>query len=523
MSLVDQIYDGMKDDIEIIERDGYDKSDSEIDQFFAGQTLFISGVTGYLGKCLLEKLLRSCSDIRHIYILMREHKGKLLEERMEKYFDNVVFKRLREEHPDFKSKVTIVKGDLMAENLGMSDEDRATIQDRVSVIYHNAANVKFDVRASVSLRCNVLGTKKMLELARDCANLKVFVYVSTAYSHLYKKDIEEQFYPPPADLQAVQEAIEADERTEGGLPEDQLQALIGKFPNIYPYSKAIAEDLVRQYASNAKFAHAIYRPSIVVSAYKEPLPGWCGNTNGPVYIFLAAALGFIRAVYHYCLPLDFVPSDLCINALIAVTRDAHVQWDKHQRQPVVYNYGSSTVNPITFVMIRDLFDKVIPPNERSVKAVWLNHPLLIDRMWLFYLLHFLLHFLPACMIDFILLLSGKKPRVLAIFWKATQHLDKIDYFGNGNWKIHMPRTLQVIDKMNAADRDIFYCDIRNFSWEEHTRITWRGLKLYILKEEIVSEAAERRYYVLWYLHYGFITLCLLAIFYMLWALINLVL
>lgn len=169
---------------------------------------------------------------------------------------------MREECPDYKSKVTVIKGDLLSENLGISEEDKNTIINNVDLIFHNAANVKFDVRPSISLRSNVLGTKQMLDLAQQCKHLKVFVYVSTAYSHLYRKDIHEEFYPSPADLQTVYGVIAADEKTENGMSEKEVQAVIGKFPNIYPYSKAIAEDLVRQYAKNAKFAHAIYRPSI---------------------------------------------------------------------------------------------------------------------------------------------------------------------------------------------------------------------------------------------------------------------
>nr|QGV11533.1 truncated FAR1 [Tetrastichus brontispae] len=62
----------------------------------------------------------------------------------------------------------------------------------------------------------------------------------------YMKDIHEEFYPSPADLQTVYDAIEADENTEKGLSETEWQTLIGKYPSVYPYSKAIAEDLVRQ-------------------------------------------------------------------------------------------------------------------------------------------------------------------------------------------------------------------------------------------------------------------------------------
>lgn len=86
----------------------------------------------------------------------------------------------------------------------------------------------------------------------------------------------------------------------------------------------------------------------------------------------------------------------------------------------------------------------------------------------------------------------------------------------------MPKTLAVMDQMNAVDKELFYCDIRELCYEDQTVVTWRGLKRYILKEEIVNEDARRRYYVLWCLHHGFIVLSILGIAYMLFSLITMI-
>ena len=53
-----------------------------IPEYFSGKSVFITGATGFMGKVLIEKLLRSCSDIDKIYILMRGKKGKTVEERL---------------------------------------------------------------------------------------------------------------------------------------------------------------------------------------------------------------------------------------------------------------------------------------------------------------------------------------------------------------------------------------------------------------------------------------------------------
>jgi fatty acyl-CoA reductase len=38
----------------------------------------------------------------------------------------------------------------------------------------------------------------------------------------------------------------------------------------------------------------IVRPSIVVSTWKEPVPGWVDNLNGPTGLFLIAGIGVMR-------------------------------------------------------------------------------------------------------------------------------------------------------------------------------------------------------------------------------------
>lgn len=63
---------------------------SNIQRFFRGSTVFITGATGFLGKLLLEKLLRTCTGIDVIYILIREKKGKSVNERYEEVFDSPV-------------------------------------------------------------------------------------------------------------------------------------------------------------------------------------------------------------------------------------------------------------------------------------------------------------------------------------------------------------------------------------------------------------------------------------------------
>jgi len=55
-----------------------------IPAFYAGQSIFLTGATGFLGKVFIEKILRSCPDIREIFLLVRPNKGLNVKERIEK-------------------------------------------------------------------------------------------------------------------------------------------------------------------------------------------------------------------------------------------------------------------------------------------------------------------------------------------------------------------------------------------------------------------------------------------------------
>lgn len=75
--------------MEILKSDA-DAGISEIANFYAGKTVLITGATGFMGKVLVEKLLRSCADLEAIYLLIRTKKGVEPTVRKEQYFKCVV-------------------------------------------------------------------------------------------------------------------------------------------------------------------------------------------------------------------------------------------------------------------------------------------------------------------------------------------------------------------------------------------------------------------------------------------------
>lgn len=61
-----------------------------IPEFYNGQSVFITGATGFMGKVLVEKLLRSCPGIDRLYLLLRPTVGKSVDIRLKELIQNEV-------------------------------------------------------------------------------------------------------------------------------------------------------------------------------------------------------------------------------------------------------------------------------------------------------------------------------------------------------------------------------------------------------------------------------------------------
>lgn len=79
---------------------------SSVVPFFEDQTLLITGITGFLGKVLLVKLISTCKlRDRSIYVLVRGKKELSAEERFSKDLldGSPIFKHLLKIRPDARN------------------------------------------------------------------------------------------------------------------------------------------------------------------------------------------------------------------------------------------------------------------------------------------------------------------------------------------------------------------------------------------------------------------------------------
>lgn len=66
--------------------DGQLAARTPVQDFYRGQSVFVTGGSGFMGKVLIEKLLYACPDLQSVYVLMRPKRGKSIENRLDEIF-----------------------------------------------------------------------------------------------------------------------------------------------------------------------------------------------------------------------------------------------------------------------------------------------------------------------------------------------------------------------------------------------------------------------------------------------------
>ncbi|XP_076657827.1 putative fatty acyl-CoA reductase CG5065 [Halictus rubicundus] len=465
------------------------KERCSIGTFYAGRSVFVTGSTGFMGKVLIEKLLRSCPEIREIYLLMRPKKGVCIEDRLKKIIRLPLYDRLREECPSNFSKLIPIRGDTCVEGLGLASHDRQTIVDRVSVIFHVAANVRFEENLQKDIFSNTRSTRDVCVLASSMKNLVALMHVSSAYAQSDKPVVEETLYSPITDWKSTIHMVEnLDEQTVRTFTPKYL----GTMPNTYTFSKRLAEQVIADYSK--ELPCVIFRPSIVISTVDDPTSGWLDNFNGPVGLMTGGGKGILRVIRvdpEVC--CDFLPVDVAIRAMLIAT------WKRGlvtlSEDPEVHVYNCSSYN-IRRVSIRELIAIGQKSNEKIPVdgIIWYPRTALTKSHFLYYVLTLLVHLLPSLIIDSVLKITGRRPMLVNLHQKIYMALMTLSPFLNNEWVFHNDKMLDLFDtQVPPAEQNIFGFKYQNFDVPKYFENCLIGAKRYLLHEDLsLIEENKRR-------------------------------
>jgi fatty acyl-CoA reductase len=366
----------------------------------ADKRILITGVTGFVGTAVLERLLGDVPGAR-IVALVRGRYATTPEARIREMLTGNAFLAIRERHGSawleqaLTERVTVIEGDVT--------QSIPPLPGDLDVVIHCAASVSFDPPIDQAFQTNLYGGLRLYEAVRDSGSRAHLVHVSTAYvAGVTKGVVPEATLPHSVDWRAEGEAAlsarrqvedasrrpeildrfiaeaqrqhrragpttvaaDAEERRRSWVDRRLVQygrarAQTLGWPDVYTFTKALGERAVEDLAFEAGLPLSIVRPSIIESALEYPYAGWIEGFKMAEPIILAYGRGAIPEFPG--IPdgvIDIIPVDLVVNAILAVTARAP------DTGVTYYHVSSGSRNPLSY---RGLYE--------NVREYFVRHPL----------------------------------------------------------------------------------------------------------------------------------------------------
>ncbi|MDQ1696808.1 MAG: alcohol-forming fatty acyl-CoA reductase [Frankiaceae bacterium] len=369
-----------------------------IAEALAGKRLLVTGVTGFVGEALLERVLFDLPETA-LVVLVRARGGSGAQERVEQLLRKPAFQRLRDRDGDeavdalVGTRITVLEGDL---------PNVPALPGDLDVVVHCAGEVSFDPPIDQGFATNLHGSLALLAAIEASGSHPHYLHVSTAYvagrregyvtegslDHTVDWRAEaaaaerirtaaEDASRTPEQLGEFLREAEREHRTSGPIAvaddaETRRRDWVTKrlvdagrerartlgWTDCYTFTKAMAERAVEQTAVDLPLT--ILRPSIIESALTQPYAGWIEGFKMAEPIILAYGRGELPDFPG--VPdstIDIVPIDYVVNATLA----AAAQTPK-PGSPSYFTICSGARNPLSFHTLHAL-----------VKEYFTEHPL----------------------------------------------------------------------------------------------------------------------------------------------------
>ncbi|KAL6858736.1 hypothetical protein ACP4OV_017738 [Aristida adscensionis] len=482
--------------------------------YFKGKSILITGSTGFLGKILVEKILRVQPDVNKIYLLVRGLDTPSAKQRVQQeVIDTELFGLLREKHDKgfqqfADDKVVALAGDIVYDNLGLEAPILNQLAKQIDIIVNIAATTNFYERYDVSLDVNVMGVKHLCQFAKQCAYLKMLMHVSTAYVSGLKEGL--MLEKPIKPGESLREGLYLDIDAELWLVRDVKKELSASddsdkterktmkelglqrarhfgWSNTYVFTKAMGEMLLGQLRGDIPVV--IMRPSIITSVRADPLPGWMQGTRTIDTIIIGYAKQNLSCfLADLDLVMDVIPGDMVVNAMMAAMVAHSGEWGVQ----VVYHVTSSLRNPATYHVLHDSGWRHFSENPRVGKngeVIPTRDMYFFNTIARFHLYMILTYKLPLEILRFVnLLLCGLFSWLyndLNSKYKFVMHL--VDVYGpfaffKGCYDDMNLERLRLMMAMKTPEDHMFNFDPKTIDWNDYFyRIHIPGVLKYVCK------------------------------------------
>lgn len=498
-----------------------EQSGSNVLSALKGKHVLITGTTGFLGKVVLEKLIRTVPDIGGIHLLIRGNRRH--PEAQDRFINEIasssVFERLKLDDPDafdffLEQKVHCVTGEVTAPHFGMAESRFQQLAGRVDAIINSAASVNFREELDKALDINALSLNNIIDLSHAGGQLPV-VQVSTCYVNGMNagqahEDVvrpakggisrsEQGYYEVDELIHLLQDKIaDVKARYAGQALEKKLVELGIREANrygwsdTYTFTKWMGEQILAQGLS--KSALTVLRPSIIESALEEPAPGWIEGVKVADAIILAYAREKV-AVFPGKRSgiIDVIPADLVANSIVLSLAEALAEPMRHR----IYQCCSGSGNPITLGEFIDHLMAEAKENYASYDRLFYRRPrkpfIAVNRRFFGAMMSGAR--LPLHAFNQVLKLAGSE-RELRALRNIDTTLSLATIFGfytAPDYVFHNEKLLDLSRRMGELDSHLFPVDARRIDWPTYLRkIHLAGLNKYALSERKLYRLKTRR-------------------------------
>lgn len=501
---------------------------SQLSQYLRGKHIFLSGVTGFLGKLLLEKIIRTMPDVGSVSVLIRPGDNKSSAQRFaEEVLGSELFSRLRRDDPSHlarfcQEKIHVVPGDLMYDHLGLPADQFRALHQRINLIIHAAATVKFNEDLEKSLAVNALSLNNVAALSRK-SDWSPVLHVSTCYVNgFHSGSISESHLGPAGKLPDYLAAKNPDgsyhvdalirflkgkiarAKETAVTPEQRSARLVRMgikiarefgWNDTYTFTKWIGEQLIAERMKGHSLT--ILRPSIICSTLSEPFPGWVEGIKVIDVLIMGYVLGKLKVFpIHRNATIDLIPGDIVANAVFVGLADML----RMPNRKTILHCASGTINPITVKRMtrcclaalsgphRDIYDIVAKPVPRH-PPVWTTKVPLRTLMRLRFAVLTLQKTFGSLLGKSFQGRIARKAKALANAWN---NLDVLSFYGRPDYLFETSRLMAIHAALEETDRDLFLVNPENLDWEQYLERHIGGLKQYVVRPVAETQVQPNR-------------------------------
>lgn len=263
------------------------------------KNVLLIGATGYLGAHIIDEFMKNSSAIIYCLIRPKHHKSPTdrLKEILNFYFKDTY-------NNDINSRIKVICGDIVKENIGLSIEDYATLKDNIDIVINSGAIVKHFGQKEEFESINVNGTKNVVDFC--IKENKRLLHISTI------------------SISGNGEKEETIEETPENIDDKKLFYETNLFINqnikgIYTTTKYRAEIIVLEAICNGldaqilrlgnitnRYSDGLFQLNVEDNAFAKRLKSFIDMGAFPKYLQQHA--------------IELTPVDLCANAIVKISQ-----------------------------------------------------------------------------------------------------------------------------------------------------------------------------------------------------------